>query len=452
MRAVRLNQVLNSIADRGRELLELRRGSAPERGSTPEQGDTPESSIGRLCRDLLSQRGEALGTALARDVVQAYEAMDAEGKARFFELLYAEFGPDSEAVLGAAERYRQAPDLTSFLALSAAVEPPRQELFRRINMAPQGTTALVGMRKHLLGLLPERPHLEAVDADLQHLLSSWFNRGFLRLERIDWRTPALILEKLIEYEAVHEIQGWDDLRRRLAKDRRCFAFFHPALRDEPLIFVEVALVRDMAGAIQPLVDPRSLPQNPSTADTAIFYSINNCQEGLRGISFGNLLIKQVVVELMSELPGLKTFATLSPIPGFGAWLRSARAPNEPGPLIKPEDQAALGALEAVGWHQDPRRAESLRGLLMRLCAHYLLREKRRDGRPLDPVARFHLGNGARLERINWLADTSANGLRRSAGLMVNYAYRLGDIETNHEAYANSGKVIASPEVRALLKS
>ncbi len=425
-----LGQIWDSIADRGREILARRRGAAAVHG------------IESLCRDLLSERGEASGAALAREIVRAYDAMDQARRLEFFRLLAERFSPDAEAVLQAADAYRAGQEPEALLALARAVEPPRQELVRRINMAPRGTSAIVAMRRDLLGFLPRHPELLAVDADFQHLLHSWFNRGFLVLRRIDWNTPAAILEKLFEYEAVHEIQGWDDMRRRLAEDRRCFAFFHPALPDEPLIFVEVALLDGLATAIRPLLDVASPPRPASRASTALFYSINNCQEGLRGISFGYFLIKQVVDDLLAAHPHLKTFATLSPVPGFRAWLESL----EDGPL----DRVRLDRLSEPGWHRDEAFAESVREPILKLCARYLTKEKQ-DREPLDPVARFHLGNGARIEQINWLADTSPKGMAQAAGLMVNYVYRPKQIEKNHEAYVYRGTVAAAPAVRALAK-
>jgi malonyl-CoA decarboxylase len=320
---------------------------------------------------------------------------------------------------------------------------------RRINFAPGGTAAIVAMRKFLVGQLREHPHLRFVDNDLKHLLSSWFNRGFLTLERIDWRTPAVVLEKLIEYEAVHEIDGWEDLRRRLDEDRRCFAFFHPALPDEPLIFVEVALVKGLADAVQPLLSRETERGEPRKADTAIFYSISNCQDGLKGITFGNFLIKQVVAELSTELPNLKHFSTLSPVPGFMRWLKSLK--TRAGGVTLKQINSIKTLLLQDDWVDNPSIVEELKEPLERLCAHYLLNEKSRD-RPLDPVSRFHLGNGARLERINWLGDSSPNGLAQSAGLLVNYYYSLKDIERNHEAYANERKVVASSAIQAVAKA
>jgi malonyl-CoA decarboxylase len=305
------------------------------------------------------------------------------------------------------------------------VESPRQEFFRRWNMAPGGTAVLVAMRRRLLQTLDTHPDRAGIDADLAHLFRSWFNRGFLVLQRIDWRTPAVVLERLIEYEAVHEIQGWRDLRRRLQGDRRCYAFFHPALPDEPLICIEVALTRGMTGQVQPLLALDSAVDDPERADCAIFYSITNCQEGLRGVSFGNFLIKQVVEDLGREFPRVKTFATLSPIPGFRTWLT---------------------ALEPRWRDLDPTTASAaVKAELSGFCARYLL-DARRNKEPLDSVARFHLANGARLERLNWMGDTSKAGVERSMGLMANYVYRLSDVEKNHEAYAARYEVIASPEI------
>ncbi|KRQ99888.1 decarboxylase [Bradyrhizobium valentinum] len=331
--------------------------------------------------------------------------------------------------------------------MAQAADPPRQELLRRMNMATGGTSALVAMRKELTAHLRDEPALKSLDGDLKHLFASWFNRGFLELRRIDWQSPAALLDKLIAYEAVHEIQGWDDLRRRLAPDRRCFAFFHPALPGEPLIFVEVALVQGLAGAVQPLLvqdgDDDAARQRAQRADTAIFYSISNCQDGLRGVSFGNFLIKQVVEELKAELPHLTRFSTLSPVPGFRRWLTGALA--DAGEA----ETAALAELKTDGWWRDASRSEALRPWLMRHCATYLTRQVSSKP-PIDPVARFHLGNGARLERINWLGNAAPRGIEESFGIMVNYLYDHGTIEANHETFAHDGTVVRSSDVDALL--
>lgn len=422
-------ELLSSIADRGRELLDLPGLGAAER------------PLQELCTELMSRTGEATGTALAREILRGWQALDAEGRVEFFEMLARDFAPDREAVSAVARRWLQDGEEDALAEMWRIAEPPRQELFRRINRAPGGTRALVDMRAALLEAMRERPHLAPVDKDMAHLLSSWFNRGFLELRRIDWNTPAAVLEKLIAYEAVHEIKGWDDLRRRLARDRGCFAFFHPAMPDEPLIFVEVALVEGIAGNVHALLSAEIDEDARKTADTAVFYSISNCQAGLRGISFGSFLIKQVVEELRREAPSLRHFVTLSPVPGFRAWLRREGEAD-------PDCAALHERTDDPAWVNDAEAAKELRAPLMRHCARYLL-QARRKNLPADPVARFHLGNGARLERLNWMADTSPKGLRQSAGIMVNYAYRLGDIERNHEAFVREGRVAAARAVTQL---
>ena len=429
MNASFFQDLLGSIAERGRSLIE-RSGGRPA-GLAAAQPATLEA----LCRDLLSGRGEASGVALARQLLDLYGRSAPEDRLAFFGLLARDFGPDRDRLRAAWLDYDAAPTPPHLQALLRAVEPPRQELFRRINLAPGGTAGLVRMREDLIKLGGDDPDLGSVDDDLAHLLSSWFNRGFLVLRHIDWSTPADILERIIRYEAVHEIQGWDDLRRRVQPgDRRCFAFFHPSMIDEPLIFVEVALTREIPASIQGLLAEEREIVPLGEATTAVFYSISNCQPGLRGVSFGNFLIKQVVGELSRELPSLATFVTLSPVPGFAAWLRKRGATPE----------------LASGWQRDLVAAERARGELLPLAAAYFLAAKGSGGKPVDPVARFHLGNGARLERLNWLGDTSAKGLREAYGLMVNYLYDLRYIEANHEAFANHATVAAAEAVRRLL--
>jgi malonyl-CoA decarboxylase len=433
------NDLLASIAEQGRHLLDLRRERPPS-----------GRALGDLCEALLSGRGEASGVALARDVLTSYAALAEEERLSFFEELHGRFGPDREKVAAAAHAVIEDPgDDTRLRRLHAVSEPRRQELIRRLNLAPGGTSALVRMRKDLIAALRDNPGLREVDQDFEHLFSSWFNRGFLVMQRIDWSTPAVILERIIRYEAVHEIRDWDDLRRRIdPADRRLYAFFHPALVDDPLIFVEVALTRAIPDAIPPILAEGRAEIAAVDAGTAVFYSISNCQEGLRGISFGNFLIKQVVEELRRDLPNLKTFVTLSPVPGFRAWLsRALKDEGSPASALVSADLRA--ALEEGGPAPLP---EDVREPMRALCAHYLVREKRGGARPLDPVARFHLGNGARLERVNWNADPSPNGLRQSYGLMVNYLYDLGEIEKNHEAFAANGVVAAASGVTRLLKS
>lgn len=400
-----------------------------------------------LCRALLSERGEVSGAVLARDALAAYNALSPAAQPMFLDLLVNEFSPDTAELDSAYAAFRAEATQDNLIRLQRCIEAPRQELFRRLNTATGGTAALVAMRREVVSALKAHPEWKGIDADLEHLFGSWFNRGFLTLERIDWYTPAIVLEKLIEYEAVHEIAGWNDLRRRLASDRRCFAFFHPALPHEPLIFIEVALTKGMSAAIEPLLRPDAPQLDPHSADTAIFYSITNCQTGLRGISFGNLLIKQVAERLGHEFPRIKTFATLSPIPGFRVWLKTAAEQLKAVPEYA-DAASNLAAVDKIQWYDHPDEAERARKLLQPYAAYYLLHAKhnREAG---DAVARFHLGNGARMERLNWLADTSKRGLQQSSGMMVNYLYRLEEVEENHEMYVREGKIAASRDLRRL---
>jgi malonyl-CoA decarboxylase len=401
-----------------------------------------------LCRALLSERGEVSGARLASEVLSAYQRLDDDQVERFFDRLTEVFSVDPEAVRQAAEAYRADGSAANLLTLQEAVESPRQELFRRCNMAAGGTPVLVDMRRRLLPTLASHPRRAEIDADLTHLFRSWFNRGFLTLQRIDWQTSAVVLERLIQYEAVHQIQGWRDLRRRLESDRRCYAFFHPALPQEPLIFIEVALTRTVVARVQPLLDPDSPVDDPTHATCAIFYSITNCQKGLRGVSFGNVLIKQVVEDLGKEFPRVRTFATLSPIPGFRAWLaeRAAMAPAS----ISPALAALVAKGDAVTAADIAVAPAALQAEMMERCARYLISTDAGVGAQ-DSVARFHLANGARLERLNWMGDTSTTGLLRSYGLTVNYDYRLADLERNHDAYANQYRVASSRAFQQLAR-
>jgi malonyl-CoA decarboxylase len=431
--------LLQTIADRGRDLL----------GRVRRNGTLANGDLATACETLLSGRGEASGVALAREILTRWEALDEPAKLAFLKVLAERFGPDFARIDEAIAAYLNDKSATMALHLHGAAEARRQELMRRLNLAPGGIEALVKMRELLLAHRAEHPDFPSVDADFAHLFSSWFNRGFLVLRRIDWSTPANILEKIIQYEAVHTIRDWDDLRRRLEPpDRRCFAFFHPQLIDDPLIFVEVALTRDTPSAIADLLAVERTPIVPNEAMTAVFYSISNCQEGLRGISFGNFLIKQVVDELRRELPRLDNFVTLSPVPGFAAWLAHEREADA-SPVISPDDQGILAALNEPGWDVDP--PEPLRKVLLSAASYYFLKARTPKGTPVDPVARFHLGNGARLERLNFLGDLSPKAMKQAHGLMVNYSYRLDDIEKNHELFVSKGQVAAAPDVRRLLR-
>ncbi|MCZ0738469.1 malonyl-CoA decarboxylase [Phreatobacter sp. AB_2022a] len=436
-----LSDLIDTLTERGRSLLRQR-----------EARHAPQSALPDLGEQLLSRRGEASGVALAQALLAGYAAADEAGRVGFLSALADRFGPDRRRADKAIAALQGDDPSGALEDLHAASEPRRQELIRRLNLAPGGTAALVRMREELLGHLGAHPQLKRVDADFSHLFSSWFNRGFLVLRPIDWTTPANILEKIIRYEAVHAIQNWNDLRNRLEpEDRRCYGFFHPRLADEPLIFVEIALTRAIPGAIGPLLDLTRQPTPASETTTAVFYSISNTQKGLGGVSFGNFLIKQVVENLKRELPALKTFVTLSPVPGFAGWLARERKAETSAWLDAPT-RAALTALDEPGWHADPVKAEQVRGPLLRAAAHYFLQARDPKGRAIDPVARFHLGNGARLEQLNILGDLSPKGLKQSHGLMVNYLYAPEEIEANHEAFVEKGTVAASAAVRKALRS
>lgn len=428
-----LQELLSGIVSRGRQ-------GGTER-IAPAQG---LAALTQACETLMQPGGEASRILVARQALDLYACLDTERRRAFFALLAEHYGAEPAAIHAAYAAYREEESNANLQRLFEACEPRRQQLLRRLNLCPGATYELVKMRADLLGLLREAPELIPLDADFAHLFGSWFNRGFLMLESIDWNTPAAILEKLIHYEAVHEIHDWSDLRRRLdPEDRRCYAFFHPATGDEPLIFVEVALCRGIPGEIQGiLADGEELPVE--AADTAVFYSISNCQRGLKGISFGNFLIKQVVQELKRELPNLTQFVTLSPVPGFAAWLDGAREAGQC--RLSP---AAEAALADDTWMQDEAAQQALAPELRALAAHYFLEAKHRSGLPLDPVARFHLGNGASLHRLNWPGDTSAKGRRQAHGLMVNYRYELERIEQNHEAFSRDGTIACPNELRRL---
>ena len=440
----------------------LRAAPVPPRPRAP--ADRSVSRVVADCRRLISVRGDANSPMLAHEILGRITAFSDEQRLKLFEHLAREFNPDPQQVLALAQAYadshRAGNAADALISLMRIAEPPRQELFRRLNRAPGGTGAIVQLRRALLDRLPRQPQLRALEADLLHLLGSWFNPGFLQLQKVSWDSPAQLLEQIIRHEAVHEVDGWDDLRRRLQPDRRCFAFFHPQLPAEPLIFVEVALLPDMPGAIAPLIDKKT-PVVPAEAfRVAAFYSISNCQPGLRGVSLGNFLIKRVAEELKRELPQLKTFCTLSPIPGFVGWLtrlRDAGAQAGLAPGAAERAHQALAQLrEACGDELATTltHAAKLAGLpgdahhaLWRLAAVYLV-----QGSPQpngDPVARFHLDNGARLERLNAQANLSHKGLKQSAGLMVNYLYDLSRIEAYHERFAN-GRVAHSRAISSLL--
>ena len=422
--------LLGSVISAGKGILARRRQAAAE---------APSGDLLAKCRQLLHHRGEASGLALACEVIADFQALDDANQTLFFEALAHAFDADHEGIVSATDAYRANPSSEQLATLAKAIEAPRVKLFRRMNMAPDATSVLVKMRGALLQLLPNHPELKRVDTDLKHQFVSWFNRGFLELRVIDWNSPAAVLERIIQYESVHAIQGWDDLRSRLRENRMCFAFFHPAMPDDPLVFVEVALTSGVPTAIAPLIDKTAEPANLKDLDTVVFYSISNCHPGLAGVSFGNFLIKQVVEEVGKRHPKAKRYVTLSPVPGFCKWLA---AENSASAL----DIHELRSLAKVhGTDTTDPRWEAALGL----CARYLVRERSQD-LALDPVARFHLGNGASLHAIHWAADLSDKGLQQSAGMMVNYLYDLDSIEENHDAYFDQGEVAVSRTVARLL--
>ncbi|WP_135075729.1 malonyl-CoA decarboxylase [Terasakiella sp. SH-1] len=436
------------------------------------EADLPDHQINQVREQmsacLQAKGGEVSARQRAAALGQAYLDLNEEGRLRFMKILADDFGTDREVVAQAIYNFQSADDeeikRDYEIELRRTLEPDRMRLLRQFNALPQGVKFLVDLRAELMVLAKKEPSLKVVERDLKDVLISWFDVGFLELHRITWNSPAAVLEKIIEYEAVHSIQSWSDLKNRLERDRRLFAFFHPRMPDEPLIFVEVALVNGMADNVQELLDEEAPLLDPHGADTAIFYSISNAQAGLAGISFGNFLIKKVVGNLSQELPNLRNFATLSPIPGFRRWLDKVLAEGDSTLLLTQEREAlktasgqkgAKGGLKSLlaqkGWHENDQAHDALKGPLMRLCVRYLTQAKRKGTRTLDPVAHFHLTNGARMERLNWLGDISEKGMKQSAGLMINYLYKLKEIESNHEAYSGDGKIKSSSQIKTLKK-
>ena len=437
---------------------------------SPELSASDAEKVQRLMDDCLAARGGEVSSRQRAAVLgELYLTLNETGRLNFFKVLIEHFGVDQQSGRTAAQAVVNAPDDQVFQQatsqMRAALVSSQQRLLRQFTALPQGIKFLVDMRADVLSFRARHPELSALDHDLKTLLATWFDVGLLTVERISWQSSAALLEKLIAYEAVHAISSWTDLHNRLESDRRCYAFFHPGMSDEPLIFIEVALVEGMATSIQELLDEDAPTVDPENADTAIFYSISNTQRGLQGISFGSFLIKQVVTSLRQQLPHLKTFSTLSPIPGFRRWLSSyieasVDMSTEDPALLALEDAARIlqveNTLEAIfdspAWWKNQDVAELLREPMLSLCARFLHETREKDQAPLDPVARFHLGNGARIERLNWLGDTSPKGMHESCGLMVNYLYQLKDIEKNIEAYTTDKAIASAGRVRNLLRN
>jgi malonyl-CoA decarboxylase len=395
-------------------------------------------SIASLCKMMMESDGEYSSLLLAERILAAYEALRESERIDFFNILFKDYDIDIEQVKAAIDKYEAKPNAYNLVRLTTVSEPRRQELFRRINLSANGTRRLVKMREHLLAAMRDQPQFKRIDTDFHHLFNAWFNRGFLVMEPLDWTTPAHILEKIIAYEAVHEIESWSELRRRLEPaDRYCYGFFHPSMGDDPLVFVEVALTDHIPSSIGEILLREDDTEIPENASCAIFYSISNCHRGLAGVSFGNFLIKQVATSMKRRFPQLKTFSTISPAPGFNKWLVGAA----------PQDEELAKIASEFGADADEETCAKLE----KVAARYFLQEKDERGKPLDPVARFHLKNGAILERINILGNPSAKGMKDSLGIMVNYVYDLSKVEHNHENYVKSDKVICSTQVKKLLK-
>ena len=458
--------LLDRTLRRFRRAWRLGRGPLKD-GVSPELPDGDADRLRRQIDACLETRGGQVSSrARAAELGEIYLVLNQEGRRRFLEILARDYDVDpAEVDTAIRARSEAADELERRRAesyLREVLVPPRVKLLSQFNDLSQGVKFLVDLRAELMMFAAEDNRLQALDTDIHALLASWFDVGFLDLKRMTWETPAALLEKLIEYEAVHAIRSWDDLKNRLGDDRRCYAYFHPRMPDEPLIFVQVALVKGISNNVQGLLDEAAPAGDPEDADTAIFYSISNCHLGLAGVNFGNFLIKRVVDDLVRDLPNLKTFATLSPIPGFRDWIREH---SNGGQMTLFEDSefqsledltgaadpiAALDTLlDEPDWTTRDEAAAVLEPILMRLCARYLV-QARNGQRARNRVAHFHLSNGARIERINWLADTSPRGINQSAGLMVNYLYKLEDIERNHESYTGKGEVATSPAVKKLM--
>ena len=430
-----LKKIILSIADAGQKLFKK-----------PKIQKNDLASIITLCDELLSNKGIVFGITVARDITNLYQALSDENKLIFFKKINEKYKPNYEEVDDAVKFYTQSRDEKSLSKLFFAAEGKRRELFRRMNIAPNGTGIIVKMREDLLRVIVKNKELIYLDNDLIHLFKAWFNPGFLTLEKITWETKALILEKIIKYERVHLMKDMNDLKRRLSEDRRFFSFFHPALDDEPIIFVQVALTKGLGKSIQEIMKPNSDVEKKY--DTATFYSISNCQEGLTRVTLGNFLIKRVIFEIQEELPNIKKFGTLSPIPGFTEWFNYCDENKIKNILGESRDDMSF--LKSPNFKVGDTRIISFKKNIIKLVAHYLINEKDLNGYPVADVTRFHLRNGATINDIVINADISDAGFKRSFGVMVNYLYELDDIEKNHEDFINNKKIIYSKELKQFL--
>ena len=432
----KLKDIISSIADVGQKLFkkkDLKRNDV--------------ETIISLCDDLISNKGAAFGITVARDVTDLYKTLSLENKTLFLKKINEKYKPSHNKVSDAIEIYQKTQNDINLYNLFIVSEGKRRELFRRMNMAPNGISTIVSLREDLLKILKDNTELKSLDNDLRELFKSWFNPGFLKLTKITWDTKAAVLEKIMKYERVHEIKGMDELKRRLGEDRRFFSYFHPALEDEPIIFVQVALTNGLGRSIQEITKPHS--KGDQKYDTATFYSISNCQEGLSRVTLGNFLIKRVVYEIQEELPNIKHFGTLSPIPGFREWfsyLEDNKIRNILGNI--PIDNISF--LKSSDLKIGDTRIVTNKNAILKLVSHYLVNEKNQKQLPVNDVTRFHLGNGAIIEDIIINANVSEVGFNRSFGVMVNYLYELKNIEKNHEDYINNKKVIVSDKIKKFI--
>ena len=431
-----LKEIISSIADVGQKLFKK---------SVVKKNDL--ESIISLCDDLISNKGAAFGITVARDITDLYHTLSPNNKLLFFKKINERFKPDHNKVNSAIETYKREQNDKNLFKLFVTSEGQRRELFRRMNMSPNGISTIVSLREDLLQILNDNKDLKPLDNDLRELFKSWFNPGFLKLTKITWDTKAAILEKIIQYERVHKIKDMNELKRRLGEDRRFFSYFHPALDDEPIIFVQVALTNGLGKSIQEIMKPTT--GNEKKYDTATFYSISNCQEGLTRVTLGNFLIKRVVYELQEELPNIKNFGTLSPIPGFRDWfttLDEGVIQNILGKI----PYSTVSFLKSSSLKVGDGRIVSNKNAIIKLVAHYLMNEKNKKDLPINDVCRFHLGNGAIIEDIVINANVSEVGFNRSFGVMVNYLYELKNIEKNHEDYVNNKNIIISDKLKKLI--
>ena len=431
-----LKQIISSIADAGKKLFNKK-----------DIKENDLDSILHLCDDLLSNKGAAFGITVARDITELYQTLSEKNRLLFFKKINDKYKPNFVKVNEAIDLYKKTQNEKTLSDLFKVSEGSRRELFRRMNMAPNGTSIIVALREDLLKILENNNELRGLDSDLRHLFRAWFNPGFLKLEKITWDTKAAILEKIIKYERVHQMKDLNELKRRLNEDRRFFSYFHPALEDEPIIFVQVALTKGLGKSIQELMKPSSTDQEKN--DTATFYSISNCQEGLSRVTLGNFLIKRVVYEIQEELPHIKNFGTLSPIPGFVEWFSYLEEGKIKNILRNTTDQNII-FLKSQDLKIGDNRIIKNKDAIIRLVAHYIVNEKNIKGLPVNDVSRFHLGNGAIVDDIVVNANISEPGFKRSFGVMVNYLYELKNIEKNHEDYMNNKKVIVSDKLKKYL--